>query len=162
MISCDINRNNFDTENYNGKIFPNSVNILNTKNVKNTFKLKTENSDWSNKFNINTIGHIGVISLEINEKNNNNNNNKIDLEISISISSSWNFPNSLFITIEPRFLLINKFGYDLQYKQYNNKKNKENNDNGNYFKSKTIKIGEELKLNLMKGDKNMKKWPKLN
>ena len=24
------------------------------------------------------------------------------------------------------------------------KKNKENNDNGNYFKSKTIKMGEEL------------------
>ena len=154
LRSSDIKRQNSNSENYNGKIFPNSVNILNTKDVKNTFKLKSENSDWSNKFNINTIGHIGVISLEINEGNN---NNKKDLEISISISSSFNFPNSLFIIIEPRFILINKFGYDLEYKQYNNKKSKENNDNGNYFKSKIIKKGEELKLNLMKGDKNLKK-----
>ena len=151
----DIRRNNFDFQNYNGKIFPNSVNILNTKDVKNTFKLKADNSDWSNKFNINTIGHIGVISLALN--NENNNNNVTDLQIGISISSSWNFPNSLIITFEPRFMLINKFGYDLLYKQYNNNKDKISNDHGNAFPCKTIKNGEELKLNLFKGNKNMKK-----
>ena len=154
MKSDDIKVQNFDMQNYNGKIYPNTVNILNTNNVKNTFKLKSENSDWSNKFNINTIGHMGVISLEINQDNN---NKIIDLELSVSISSSWNFPNSLFITIEPRFLLINKFGYDLQYKQYNNRKNRANNDNGNQFPSKIIKNGQEFKLNLLKGDKNMKR-----
>ena len=155
MKSDDIKAQNFDIQNYNGKIYPNTVNILNTNNVKNTFRLKSENSDWSNKFNINTIGHMGVISLEINEEN--NNNNIMDLEISMSISSSWNFPNSLFITIEPRFLLINKFGYDLQYKQYNNRKNRANNENENQFPSKIIKNGQEFKLNLLKGEKNMKK-----
>ena len=45
----DTRERDFNTENYNGKIFPNSVNILNTKNVKNTFKLKCDNSNWSEK-----------------------------------------------------------------------------------------------------------------
>ena len=151
--SEDIKERNFDLENYQGKLFPNSVNILNTKDVKNTFKLKNENSNWSDKFNINTIGHIGVISLELREQN----NKIVNLEIGISISSSWNFPNSLLITIEPRFLLINKFGYDLQYKQYNNKKDKMTNDNEFFFPNKTIKNNDEIKLNLLKDSKNMKK-----
>ena len=152
----DIRRQDFNTQNYNGKIFQNSVNILNTKDVKNTFRLKTENSDWSNKFNINTIGHIGVISLDINGENNNN-NNITELQIGVSISSSWNFPNSLIIIIEPRFLLINKFGYDLNYKQYNNTKDKISNDHGNHYQNQLIKNGEEIKINLLKGNKNMKK-----
>ena len=63
----------WDGQNYNGKIFPNSVNILSTKNIENTFKLKAENSDWSNKLYRNTMGHIGIISLKINEKKSNNN-----------------------------------------------------------------------------------------
>ena len=149
----DIKERNFSIQKYNGKLFPNTINILNTKDVKNTFKLKMENSNWSDKFNINTIGHIGVVSLEIKELN----NNIINLEIGISISSSWNFPNSLLITIEPRFLLINKFGYDLQYKQYNNKKDKITNDNGFFFPNRIIKNNEEVKLNLLKDSKNMKK-----
>ena len=153
LKSDDIRIQNFNTENYNGKVFPNSLNILNTKDVKNTFKLKSKNSDWSEKFNINTIGHIGVLSLDINSEN----NNITDFQIGVSISSSWNFPNSLIITIEPRFLLINKFGFDLQYKQYNNTKDKVSNDNGNRFQSKNIKNGEEIKLNLIKESKNMKK-----
>ena len=151
--SEDIRERDFNIENYNGKIFPNSVNILNAKNVKKTFKIKCENSNWSEKFNINTIGHIGVISLEKRVDN----NNIINLDLGVSISSSWKFSNSLLITIEPRFLLINKFGYDLQYKQYNNKKDKVTNDQGNQFQSHLIKNGEELKLNLLKGSKKMKK-----
>ena len=154
MRSHDIKRQNFNFENYNGRIFPNCINLLNTKDVKNTFKLKHENSDWSEKFNINTIGHIGVISLDISYEYLNSITN---LEMGVSISSSWDFPNSLFITIEPRFILINKFGYDLEYKQYNNKKDKRSNDQGTYFQSHILKNGEELKLNLLKDSKNMKK-----
>ena len=45
----DTRERDFNTENYNGKIFPNIVNILNTKNVKKTFKLKCDNSNWSEK-----------------------------------------------------------------------------------------------------------------
>ena len=153
LKSQDIKMQNFDPQNYNGKLFPNSVNLLNTKDVKSTFELRSIKSNWSEKFNINTIGHIGVIPLEINKEN-----NKIfDLELGISITSSWNFPNSLFIAIEPRFLLINKFGYDLEYKQYNNKKDKISNDHGKHYKSHTIKNEDELKIILLKGSKNMKR-----
>ena len=148
----DSRERDFNTENYNGKIFPNSVNILNTKNVKNTFKLKCDNSNWSNKFNINTIGHIGVISLDVRGQN----NRIINLNLGVSISSSWNFSNSLLITIEPRFILVNKFGFDLQYKQYNDKKDKRQNDNENEFENHIIKSGEEIKLNVLKGNKGMK------
>ena len=145
----------FNAENYNGKIFPNSVNILNTNDtdIKKAFKIKCDNSNWSDKFNINTIGHIGVISLEKRMDNNIIKN----IEISVSINSSWNFSNSLLITIEPRFFLINKFGYDLEYKQYNNKKDKRSNDQDEQFRSHVIKNGEEIKLNLLKGSKKMKK-----
>ena len=153
LKSHDIKIQHFNKENFNGKIFPNSINLLNTKDVKNTFELKSEQSNWSQKFNINTIGHIGVISLEIAKEK----KDIIDLEIGISITSSWNFPNSLFITFEPRFLLINKFGYDLQYKQYNNKKDKISNEHGKQFKEQLIKNEDQLQLNLLKGSKNMKK-----
>jgi hypothetical protein len=151
--SENIRERDFDTENYNGKIFPNSVNILNANDIKKTFKIKCENSNWSDKFNINTVGHTGVISLEKRIDN----DHIINLEISVSINSSWNFPNSLLVTIEPRFLLINKFGYDLEYKQYNDKKDKRTNDEGEQFQSHSLRNGEEIKLNLLKGSKKMKK-----
>ena len=158
IFSNNVRIENFSSLEYNGKMYPNCINLFHTKYIKNAFKLKSEKSNWSEKFNINTIGNVGVISLEINEDN-----NKVStLEIGVSISSSWSFPNSLFITIEPRFLLINRFGYDLQYKQYNNKKDKISNDHGNIFKDYTIKNGQKLKLNLLKDTKNMKKMIQLN
>ena len=143
---------------YNGKIFPNCINLFNTKNVKNAFKLKSEDSNWSEKFNINTIGNIGVVSLETIGENKDITN----LEIGVSITSSLSFPNSLFITIEPRFLLINKFGFDLQFKQYNNKRDKVSNSHSNKFKENKIKNGETLKINLLKESKNMKKMIQIN
>mgnify|MGYP004444812105 CR=1 FL=1 len=96
----------FSLHNYNGKIFPKSVNLMNTKDIKQAFNLKSEHSSWSKKFNINTVGNTGVTSLEIVDQNN---KEKITLlDVGISIPNSWNFVNSLLITIEPRFLLVNK------------------------------------------------------
>ena len=51
---------------------------------------------------------------------------------------------------------MNKFGFDLQYKQYNDKKDKRQNDNENEFENHIIKSGEEIKLNVLKGNKGMK------
>ena len=45
----------------------------------------------------------------------------------------------------------------MQYKQYNNTKDKISNEHGNRFQTKIIKNGEQIKLNLLKGNKNMKK-----
>ena len=153
----DVKKQNFNPKNFNGRIFQNSINLLNTNDIRNSFLLKSENSNWSEKFNINTIGQIGVISLE--EKG--ENNRITNIEISVSIASSTKFQNSLFVTIEPRFLLINRFGYDLTYKQYNNKKDKISNDNNDEFPNNQIKNGEEIKINLLKGSKKMKKMIQL-
>ena len=158
IMSQSLIVDHFSPLKFNGKIYPKSVNLFHTKNVKNAFKMKCDNSNWSEKFNINTIGSVGVISLDINDKD----NNVTNLEIGVSINSSWNFPNTLFITIEPRFLLINRFGYDLQYKQYNNKKDKISNDHGKQFKGHPIKNGETLTLNLLRETKNMKNMIQLN
>ena len=92
--------------NYSYKILPKSISLINAKDIKKKFKIKTENSDWSQKFNINTVGNTGVISLNIPDKNN---KDKIAmLDVGISIPTSWYFTDSLLITIVPRFLLINK------------------------------------------------------
>ena len=142
-------------DNYNYKILPHSINLINAKDIKKPFKLKTEGSDWSNKFNINTVGNTGVTSLYIPDKNN---KDKVTiLDVGISIPTSWYFTESLLITIVPRFMFINKLGFDIEYKQYNNKINKEKNDNSVLFEKKEIKNNEILNLNMIKGNKNMKK-----
>ena len=121
--------------NYSYKILPNSISLINAKDIKKKFKLKTENSDWSEKFNINTVGNTGVISLNIPDKNN---ADKITmLDVGISIPTSWYFTESLLITIVPRFLLINKLGLDIEYNQYNNKISKEKNDESELFEKKS-------------------------
>ena len=145
--------NKFD--NYSYKILPNSISLINAKDIKNKFKLKTEGSDWSKKFNINTVGNTGVISLDIPDKNN---KDKITmLDVGISIPTSWYFTESLLITIVPRFSFINKLGLDIVYNQYNNKINKEKNDKNELFEKKELKNNESVNLNLLKANKNMKK-----
>ena len=155
MKEEDLKEKDFSTNNINGKIFQKAVNIYNPNDIKKTFKLKSENSSWSQKFNINTVGNTGVTSLEkIDEKNK---DNVTLLDVGISIPTSWYFVNSLLIVIEPRFLFVNKFGVDVVYKQYNNKLKKVENDLNKIFEENTIKNDEKVNLLLLKGKKNMKK-----
>ena len=150
-----VKEKNFNLNNYNGKIYPKSVNLMNTKDIKQAFNLKSENSNWSKKFNINTVGNTGVTTLEIDDPII---KDKVTLlDVGISIPNSWYFINSLLITIEPRFLLVNKFGYDVEYKQYNNKLKKVENDNNRLYDILNIKNNESINLITMKGKKNMKK-----
>ena len=142
-------------DNYNYKILPNSINLLNAKDIKKPFKLRMENTDWSKKFNINTVGNTGVTSLFIPDKTN---KDKITiLDVGISIPTSYYFTESLLITIVPRYMFINKLGFDLEYKQYNNKISKEKNDNSELFEKNLIKNNDIVNLNLLKANKNMKK-----
>ena len=132
-----------DKNKNNVKILPLSLNLMNNQNTKQSFKIKSENSSWSDKFNINTVGNTGVSSLE--EKK----DDKINiLDITIGIQTSWFFANSLLISIEPRFILVNKMGFDIEYKQYNNKLNKDENEK--IFKEQIIKNDENIKLTLVK------------
>ena len=157
ILSEDEEKNwdKINKDNYNYKILPHSINLINVKDVKKPFKIRTEGSDWSNKFNINTVGNTGVTSLNLPDKDD---KNKITiLDMGISIPTSWYFTESLLITIVPRFLFVNKLGFDIEYKQYNNKINKEKNDKSDLFEKKELKNGESLNLNLLKANKNMKK-----
>ena len=141
--------------NYTYKILPHSINLINPNDIKKKFKVKTEESAWSDKFNINTVGNTGVLSLNLPDKNN---KDKITmLDVGISIPTSYYFTESLLITIVPRFLLVNKLGFDIEYRQYNNKINKEKNDNNELFEKKELKNGESVNLNMLKASKNMKK-----
>ena len=151
----EIKEKNFSENIYNGKIFPKSVNIMNTKNIEQAFRLKSEHSSWSQKFNINTVGNTGVTSLEIQDDK--NKDKIILLDLGISIPTSWYFINSFLIIIEQRFLLVNKFGFDIKYKQYNNKLKKNENDGNKKFEENEIKNNENVNLLLLKGNKNMKK-----
>ena len=140
-----------DKNKENNKILPMCLNLMNNQNNKQAFKIKCENSSWSDKFNINTIGNTGVTSLEI--KNDDNIN---ILDITIGIQTSWFFSNSLLIKIEPRFILVNRIGFDFEYKQYNDKLDKDENEK--IFKKQIIKNNEDIKLILLKNkNKHAKK-----
>ena len=157
IISEDEEKNwdKLNKDDYNYKILPHSINLINPTDIKKPFKLKTEGSEWSKKFNINTVGNTGVISLNLPDKSN---KDKVTiLDVGISIPTSWNFTESLIITIVPRFLFINKLGFDIEYKQYNNKISKEKNDKSDLFEKKELKDGDCLNINLLKANKNMKK-----
>ena len=132
------------------KILPLCLNLMNNQNSKQSYKIKTENSSWSDKFNINTIGSTGVTSLEI---KNDKDKTQI-LDISIGIQTSWFFSNSLLITIEPRFILVNKIGFDIEYKQFNNIIDKKENEK--IFKEQIIKNEENIKLSFIKNKKDKK------
>ena len=132
-----------DKNKENKIILPLSLNLMNNQNCKQAFKIKSENSSWSEKFNINTVGNTGVTSLEI--KNDDNIN---ILDITIGIKTSWLFSNSLLLIIEPRFVLVNKIGFDIEYKQYDNKLNKTENEK--LFKEETINNNENIRLSLIK------------
>ena len=151
----EIREKNFVFDNFNGKIFQKSVNLLNSKNINQSFKLKSEKSFWSKKFSINTIGNTGVISLVIADEKNQNNETLLDL--GLTFPTSWYFVNSFLIIIEPRFLFVNKFGFDFKYKQYNNKLTKVENDTNKIFEEKEIKNEENINLLMLKQEKNKKK-----
>ena len=155
MKDEEIKEKNFSFDNYNGKILQKSINLLNTKNTKQAFRLKSEKSSWSKKFNINTIGNTGVISLEIEDEKDKKNITLLDL--GITFPTSWYFVNSNLIIIEPRFLFVNKFGFDIKYKQYNSKLKKSENDVNKSFEEKEIKNEENINLLLLKQEKNKKK-----
>ena len=144
-----------NNDNYNYQILPHSINIINVNDINKPFKIKTEGSEWSNKFNINTVGNTGVISLNLPDKTNKDKTTILDM--GISIPTSWYFTSSCLITIVPRFYFVNKLGFDIEYKQYNNKINKEKNDKSDLFEKQELKNGESLNLNLLKANKNMKK-----
>jgi hypothetical protein len=55
---------------------------------------------------------------------------------------------------------VNYLGFDIEYKQYNNKISKEENDKNTLSEKNILKNNESIKLNTLKANKNMKKIKK--
>jgi hypothetical protein len=102
------------------KILPNNrLSLINTSNNQNKFIIRSEDSQWSQPFDINTIGVNGAITIDeqvdtIHVKKYNKSKN-----IACLISKSQKFSRSIVIIFEQRFLLYNDLGFDIYYKQEN-------------------------------------------
>jgi hypothetical protein len=95
----------------NNAIFEKSVCLFNLPNNDTKASFKTANSQWSNHIEITTHGLDGVISLTDKV------NKDYFQDLAIIITSSSYFNNSTLIIIEPRYLLINKLGFEVFYRQ---------------------------------------------
>ena len=102
------------------KILPNNrLSLINTSNNENKFIVRSEDSQWSQPFDINTIGVNGAITIDeevdtIHVKKYNKSK-----DIACLISKSQKFSRSIVIIFEQRFLLYNDLGFDIYYKQEN-------------------------------------------
>ena len=127
------------------KIEPKKIVPVNSLQLKPNIIIKINNSNWSEKFQLDTIEVDFVLKL----KNNNNNNY---FPIGVLIKSSYIYEKTTIIIFENRYTFINNLGIDLLYKE--NKDDKENslennkeeiitlkNENNSLFK---IGIGKEF------------------
>ena len=144
-----INENNF-IETISNKIIPKDISCFNINS--NAANFKIENSTWTKKTTLNTIGMSGELIFE--SKIENDNKNTLIKNLALLISSSSKFKNSFIITIEPRFMLVNKLPIDILFKQYdiNNK------DNEGLFELHSLKKGEMQEFKYIQTEKKMKKY----
>jgi hypothetical protein len=109
--------------NTNNTIYGHKVNLFNLPRNEEKAKFKTEISEWSHAFKINTHGVDGVVSLETKKKpdleeiNVTTLDNTYITDIGMIISSSSYFNHSTLVILEPHYLMVNKLGIDLQYRQ---------------------------------------------
>lgn len=112
-------------QNTNNTIYGHKVNLFNLPKNEEKAKLKSEISEWSNSFKMNTHGVDGVVSLEskknskseIDEINTFDLNHSYITDVGMIISSSSYFNHSTLLILEPHYLMVNKLGIDLQYRQ---------------------------------------------
>ena len=97
----------------NNKISEHKVNLFNLPVEK--AKIKNQYSLWTRALQINTHGVEGVINLE--QIAGKDKEESYVTDVAMIISSSTNFNNSTVITFEPRYLLVNRLGIDLDYRQ---------------------------------------------
>jgi hypothetical protein len=92
------------------KILPNNrISLINTSNNENKFIIRSDDSQWSQPFDINTIGVNEAITIDelvdtIHVKKYNKSKN-----IACFISKSQKFSRSIVIIFEHRFLLYNDY-----------------------------------------------------
>ena len=126
------------------QLFPTSLNVFSFPDYEYKLSIKDESSEWSQAFNINTIGVQSSIQL----KCQNESSNLIN-EIAIIMSSSELYKFSIVIIFEPKYVFINNLGFDIVYNQENNSLNKEYLLNKSDFHSiKYEKINKHFRIGI--------------
>ena len=102
------------------KILPNNkLSLINLSNNEDKFVIRSEDSQWSKTFDINTIGVNGAVTIDEQVKTIHSNKSTKSKDIACLISKSQKYNKSIVIIFEQRFLLYNNLGFDIYYKQEN-------------------------------------------
>ena len=101
------------------KLDNNRLSIITLTNNEDKFIIRSENSQWSKPFDINTIGINGAISIDDQVKSFQYQTYTKSKDIACLISKSQKYNKSIVIIFEQRFLLYNNLGFDIFYKQEN-------------------------------------------
>lgn len=97
------------------KLQPKALNLFSTSRNNSKAKIKIENSEWSDVFEMAAHGLEAGHSLLMPDPV--NSANKINYEFATIVTSSNNFNYSTILIIEPRHVIINKTGLDLKFRQ---------------------------------------------
>jgi hypothetical protein len=94
---------------------PHSLGFYNSKKAKLSVRLLKQNqeefqSQWSNDFNVNTVGVSGLVSLTCSNSN-------VQLGVRIQAAPAPLMKSSI-IHIVPRFIVLNHLGYPIHVRQY--------------------------------------------
>ena len=95
----------------------NSLNLITLPNDEDKFIIRSETSNWSNPFDINTIGVNGAITIDSQVESARKNILTKSKDIACLISKSQKYKKSTVIVFEQRFLLFNNLGFDIYFKQ---------------------------------------------
>lgn len=109
-----------DLENMRGYVFTaGQVNIYNATATENKAMIRADFSRWSEKFDVTTHGVQGVVCLEHIDLDADTQNKKPikETEVATLITSSSSFDHSTIVIFEPRFLLVNKLGFPVKFRQ---------------------------------------------
>ena len=101
------------------KLENNRLSIITLTNNEDKFIIRSENSQWSKPFDINTIGINGAISIDDQVRSIQYQTHTKSKDIACLISKSQKYNKSIVIIFEQRFLLYNNLGFDIFYKQEN-------------------------------------------
>ena len=97
-------------------IEPNSFIPVSSFLMNNEVKLNLNSTEESESFKLNTIGANFTLNLKHKFKNN-------LIPLGINIQSSFKYSFSQYIVIENRYKIINKLGFDINLKEFNNENN---------------------------------------
>ena len=95
----------------------NSLNLITLTNNDDKFIIRSEDSNWSKPFDINSIGVNGAVTIESKVESVQKELLTKSKDIACLISKSQKYKRSTVIVFEQRFLLYNDLGFDIYYKQ---------------------------------------------